>query len=97
MTYGQPYVPGADENALRAPRPRAWMLGLASIFAWLIYLTWFLAPPLAVASLVRAIHEVRRARDTGSGRTGAGWGLVVACFAVAASGFGCYGLVTLTS
>ncbi|MCC3769675.1 hypothetical protein [Streptomyces sp. UNOC14_S4] len=68
-----------------------------SIFAWFIILTWLLAPPLAVASLVRAVQEVRRARDTGSGRTGAGWGLAVACLAVVASGFGCYGLATLKS
>ncbi|MEU4213055.1 hypothetical protein AB0F13_24195 [Streptomyces sp. NPDC026206] len=77
------------------PKPFAWTLGLAAILAWCIYFTWLLAPFLAIASLMCAIREFRRARRTGYGRTGAAWGLGLACLAMVVSGFGCYGLATL--
>ncbi|MEU3350156.1 hypothetical protein [Streptomyces sp. NPDC037389] len=98
MADGQVQNPWGDWGGVDAPvrrKPVAWVLGVAAIFAWFIYLTWLLAPVLAVASLVTAVKEFRRARRTGYGRKGAAVGLGVACLAVVASGFGCYGLATL--
>ncbi|QLE74458.1 hypothetical protein FGW37_25225 [Streptomyces rectiverticillatus] len=76
------------------PRPFAVPLGLAAIFAWFVYITWFVAPFFAATSLICAVREFRNARHTGHRRNGAAWGLGVACLAVIISALACYGLAT---
>ncbi|GGP55298.1 hypothetical protein [Streptomyces abikoensis] len=74
--------------------PRAWVLGVAALLAWFLYVTWVAAPFLAVASAVASVREVRAVRpDGGGGRKGAAAGVVVAGLAVLVSGFGVCALV----
>ncbi|MHA7956201.1 hypothetical protein ACX9I7_00380 [Streptomyces sp. L500] len=69
-------------------RPRAWVLGVAALLAWFLYVTWVAAPFLAVASAVASVREVRAVRPDGGGRKEAAVGVVVAGLAVVVSGFG---------
>ncbi|MFF4226292.1 hypothetical protein ACFYZH_25990 [Streptomyces abikoensis] len=72
-------------------RPRAWVLGVAALLAWFLYVTWVAAPFLAVASAmasVREVREVRAVRPDGGGRKEAAVGVVVAGLAVVVGGFG---------
>ncbi|MFC4514779.1 hypothetical protein [Streptomyces ehimensis] len=73
-------------------RPRAWVLGVAALVAWFLYVTWVAAPFLAVASAVASVREVRAVRPDGGSRKGAAAGVVMAGLAVMVSCFGVYAL-----